>query len=366
VLPSIKSDILELVSSGGMTPRAEDSHHRWINRDHPVSDSVEIETFTASKQKFPVTNYRCGAPLWIEASAVGTGAVFSSFSIAMIQNKLRSFNLRDGLVCLNSDQASGTCNDYQVSYKCPVTEPEKWVGPYNKDTNFSDDGDHEERSKSWNEARAACGNKDPVAMRADVLWSGGIVMTVVAPNDRLAQLSPSGLVCRNSEQGSGQSCANYTVRFRGCQNPSEVNLARIKNAWTSPPTFGDRYLTTTNNTDGAETRAQANNFQYPSQDWTIQYIPGGNVRLYDVWSGKYLTASSNSDQASVVVRNYDGSLQRQQWIMEKYSDTEVRFKNVGSNRYLTVGNYTSDPYFAPIISQSLSSQNWASQRWVVQ
>ena len=45
---------------------------------------------------------------------------------------------------------------------------------------------------------------------------------------------------------------------------------------------------------------------------------------------------------------------------------EVRFRNVGSGRYLTVGNYTSDPYFAPMFSQTLSAQNWASQRWVVQ
>jgi hypothetical protein len=39
---------------------------------------------------------------------------------------------------------------------------------------------------------------------------------------------------------------------------------------------------------------------------------------------------------------------------------------VGTGRYLTVGNYSGDPYFAPILSQSLSNQNWASQRWVVE
>ena len=80
----------------------------------------------------------------------------------------------------------------------------------------------------------------------------------------------------------------------------------IKNAWVSPPTFGDRYLTTTNNIDGAETRAQANNYQYPSQDWIIEHVDGGNVRLYDVWSGKYLTASSTGEQATVLVKNSDG------------------------------------------------------------
>ena len=94
----------------------------------------------------------------------------------------------------------------------------------------------------------------------------------------------------------------------------------------------------------------------------------GTVRLADVWSGKYLTASSNADLAVVQVKNTDFSLMRQQWVMETIvGSSEVRFRNVGTGRYLTVGNYTgSDPYFAPILSQSLSNQNWASQRWIVQ
>ena len=119
--------------------------------------------------------------------------------------------------------------------------------------------------------------------------------------------------------------------------------------------------------DGAETRAQANNYQYPSQDWVIEPVAGGStVRLADVWSGKYLTASSNSDLAPVQVKNSDITQMRQQWVMVQVG-SEVRFRNVGTGRYLTVGNYTgSDPYFAPIVSQSLSNQNWASQRWVVQ
>jgi len=39
--------------------------------------------------------------------------------------------------------------------------------------------------------------------------------------------------------------------------------------------------------------------------------------------------------------------------------------HAGSGRGLTVGNYTSDPYFAPIVAQSLSN-HCASQRWLVQ
>jgi hypothetical protein len=365
VLPSIVDDIRQL-SNNGMAPDEEDSPYRWINIDQPSSDSAEVETFTASKaKKIAVTGY-CGAPTWIEANAIGTDAPFSNAAIAFMPDKLRSFNLRDGLQCLNADQPGGKkCSDYQVSYKCPSALA-KWVGPFNKDTNYSDDGDHEERSRVWADARAACGNKDPVALRADALLSGSIVQSATAPADRLAQFNSSGLVCRNADQGSGQSCSSYSVRYRGCRDSDDAQLVRIKNAWVSPPTFGDRYLTTTNNVDGAETRAQANNYQYPSQDWIIEHVPGGNVRLYDVWSGKFLTASSGADPATVVVKNSDGSLTRQLWIMETLASGEVRFRNVGTGKYLTVGNYTSDPYFAPMLSQTLSPQNWASQRWLVQ
>jgi len=362
VLPSIASDILELAGNG-MEPWEEDSPYHWINNDQPGSDAVEVETFTSQKLKYPVTQY-CGAPGWIEANAVGTGSPFNSLAIAFMPNKLRSFSLRDGLVCLNSDQSAGTtCSDYQVSYKCPDAEP-RWVGPYNKDTNFSDDGDHEERSKAWSEARAACGNKDPVAMRADALWSGTVVQTAAAPADRLAQFTPSGLVCKNSDQGSGQSCSSYAVRYMGCRD--DATLSRLRNAWTSS-TFTNRYLTTTNTADGSEVRGQANNYQYQSQDWTIEYQPDGTVRIFDVWSRKYLTASSTTSGATVVVRNSDFSLQRQFWAIETISgSSEVRFRNLGtSNRYLTVGTNTADPYYVPITSTALNSSS-ASQRWLIQ
>jgi hypothetical protein len=364
VLPSIAFDVFEL-DNCCMPPDDEFGAWRWINIDQPSSDSAEVETFTASK-KMPVISSYCPSPGWIEASAVETNTTFSNLAIGFMPNKLRAFNLRDGLTCMNADQPGGArCYDHQVSYKCPGPQ-ENWTPYYNKDTNTTDDGDHEERSRAIADATAFCGGKTPIAMRAQATVNGTTI-PANAPNDRLAQFSRTGLVCRNSDQGSGQSCSNYVVRYHDCNY--NATLSKIKNAWTNPPTFGDRYLTTTNNVDGAETRAQAGNYQYPSQDWTIEPVSGGNtVRLADVWSGKYLTASSNTDQAVVQVKTSDMSQMRQQWVMETVSgSSEVRFRNVGTGRYLTVGNYTgSDPYYAPIYSQSLSSQNWASQRWVVQ
>jgi len=361
VLPSIAFDIYHLKRCC-MPPFEETSDFRWINIDQPGPDAAEVETFTSSK-KIPVMGY-CSMPGWLEASAAGANSVFSTMELGFMPNKLRAFNLRDGLTCLNSDQPGGArCADHQVSYKCPGPR-EEWTPYYNKDKSTTDDGDHEERSTSISDATAFCGGKTPIAFRMQLVDGS---YRANAPNDRLAQFTRSGLVCRNSEQGSGQSCNSYVVRYRGCRD--DATLSKIKNAWTSPPTFGDRYLTTTNNVDGAETRAQGNNYQYPSQDWMIEPLSGGNtVRLADVWSGKYLTASSNSDQAVVQVKNKDLSQMRQQWVIETIAgSSEVRFRNVGTNRYLTVGNYSgSDPYFAPILSQTLSNQNWASQRWVVQ
>jgi hypothetical protein len=365
LLPSLQADIAQL-SGFGMPPTAEDSPFRWINRDN-LADVIDIETFTASKVNFPVTQYNCGVPTVIEAHAVGTNLVFSSDKINSIPDKLRAFNLRDGLLCLDADQPAGKkCSNYAFSYQCD--DQGMGTAIWQNDTNANDDGDHEERTPALTaQIRAACGGKDPVGITAYVVVNNSYGVGIQGPNDKLQQFSPTGLVCKNSDQTNGQSCSNYVARYRGCLSSSQTYLAKLKNAWISPPTFGDRYLTATNNVSGSETRAQANNYQYPSQDWIVEKIPGGNtVRLKDVWSGKYLTATNNNDLATVVVNNSDTTLMRQQWIIETYNDTEVRIRNVGSSRYLTVGNYNGDPYYAPILSQSLSNQNWASQRWVVQ
>jgi hypothetical protein len=292
--------------------------------------------------------------------------------MAKLPSKLRSFNLRDGLVCKNADQINGgKCYDHQLWYKCPImdspTQGSKWgwVGPYNEDKISTDDGDYEERSKSYNKAKAACGNRDPIAMKAEAIYNNTLVAEATAPPDRLAQFNHAGLVCKNSDQGSGQSCHNYSVRYGNCLPFDRAELARIVNVWTSS-TFTNRILTNTGNSDGAETRGQANNYQYASQDWMVEKVSGDTYRLFDMWSGKYLTAASNSDQAKVLVKNSDTALLRQQWQIIKIEGTEeVRIKNVGSGRYLTVGTTTGDQYFVPILSQTLNS-TWASQRWLVQ
>ena len=353
---------LSVVTSGSMEPTSDSSHYRWINGDTP-GDGVEIESFTASKNRFPVSQYFCAVPSVLEAHAVGSTWNLSTTDMAKLPDKLNAFNTREGLVCLNSDQPNGKqCNNYAVSYLC---NDKTTSGPYDTDSpTFG--GDHEERFNHSNVCTPTAGspNRAPIAIRATTTVNAS-TLVVTGPNDRLAQFSPTGLVCRNSDQPNGGQCSNYVARYRSCTQEDTAYLAKLKNSWTNPPTFTDRYLTTTNNVNGAETRAQGNNYQYPSQDWIVEVVSGSTVRMKDVWSGKYLTASSNNEQAAVVVNNSDPALTRQRWVIETVG-TEVRLRNVGTGRYLTVGNYTSDPYFAPMYSQSLSNLNWASQRWVIQ
>jgi len=359
ILPSLLTDINQLAGSSLMPPAADDSEFHWINRDN-ASDGIELETFTASTNGFPVLPYYCGVPTNLEAHAVSSDAVFSTAEMATLPDKLRAFNSRDGLNCFNSDQPAGKkCADYSVRYQC---FDGSWTPFYNDDQNSTDDGDHEPLTSL---AVYTCAGLPRIAVQVRFAVNG-VVKTVTGPVDRLQQFAPSGLICKNSDQGTGQQCANYVVRYRQCRPRSEAYLVKVKNQWLNPPTFNNRFLTTTNNVNNSETRAQAENAQYPSQDWIVELTSNGRVRLKDVWSGKYLTATSNNELATVVVRDSDSALTAQQWVIETINGaTDVRFRNVSSNRYLTVGNYTSDPYYAPIVQQALNT-GWTSQRWLVQ
>ncbi|HYQ42522.1 MAG TPA: RICIN domain-containing protein [Polyangiaceae bacterium] len=360
ILPSLKTDIAQLTGTL-MPPIADDSEYHWINRDYPASDGMEIETFTASNNSFPVLPSYCGVPTNLEAHVVGSEAIFSTTEMSTLPDKLRSFTGRDGLNCFNSDQPAGKkCADYSVRYQC---SDGSWTVFYNNDQNSTDDGDHETISSL---ALYTCGGVAPIAIQAQFTVNS-VVKQVTGPGDRLQQFAPSGLICKNADQGTGQSCSNYVVRYRACRPKSDATLVKVKNQWVNPPTFTNRFLTTTNNVNNAEIRGQAENAQYPSQDWIVEKMANGNVRMKDVWSGKYLTVTNNNDLAAVVARDSDTALTAQQWVIETISGSaDVRLKNVASARYLTVGNYTTDPYYAPIYSQSLSSQNWTSQRWLVQ
>ena len=208
-------------TSGAMTPFNDASHYRWINLDTPI-DSVETENFADAKSPaaanpVPKLLAYCAAPTALEAHAVGipNNLSFTTDAQSKIPDRLRSFNLKDGLVCMNSDQEAGqSCHDYAVHYLCSVNTGDgtpTWSDWYNTDSP-SNDGDHEERSRHQN----ICGGATPIAMEAAMVTSGGgKAIYAMGPNDRLSRFSPYGLACKTSEQPDGK-CSNYVVRYSAC------------------------------------------------------------------------------------------------------------------------------------------------------
>ncbi len=352
LLPSISTVIDKVIDAGVMPPNGAASPYRWINRDS-INGSGDQETFSESKTEYPKLLEYCGAPTFIEAHAVGSDI---NFSPKLLPDKLSMFNLRDGLVCLNSDQESGVCNDYKVRYQCTAPNGNKtWTNWYNTDSP-SFDGDHEERSRATNLCASPTGST-VTAIEAGVTLSNGWTYTSYGPNDRLAQFNEYGLVCNNADQPTGQ-CSNYVVRFSNCTAAPSAYTARLTNAWSG------RLLTATATTNDAETRAQPANSGWTSQNWTIEPVTNtGYVRLKNVWNGRYLNVQSNTESSNVMTYDLVPEWTSMQWSIEPISgSTDVRLRNVWSGRYLTIvdtGNYSA------IRSQTLN-RGWASQRWRVQ
>lgn len=212
------------------------NNYRWINMDIPDDIGIpssyagEYETIAGLRQEFP--QFYCSNPTTLQAHAVGSDYVFNSTDLP---DQKVNFNLREGLTCLNANQGSGKkCNDYQTQYECTssATGNKYWSGWFNKGSPANSDGDHEERSLDG--AICASGYQ---ATAIKARWNEGTTQfplwtTVYGPNDHLNRFSTTGLVCLNKDQGSGQMCSNYVVRFNCDQitpPPIPTQVARYTN-----------------------------------------------------------------------------------------------------------------------------------------
>ena len=211
LLPSIQSDIVNLANSGVMPPFDDSSNYHWVNLDTPTNNTpaagVETENFADAMNGIansivPVlfhgydsnnpsvpSNPNCSqpgnnVPSALEAHVVGIPSqfAFSTTQMSQLPDRLNTFDLKEGLVCLNSDQEPGqSCHDYAVRYLCSVsfganaTVTPTWSGWYNTDSP-SGDGDHEERSRDQN----ICGGVAPIAIQAQVSVNG-VATNIMGP-----------------------------------------------------------------------------------------------------------------------------------------------------------------------------------------
>lgn len=373
VLPSIAEDIEQYLFSG-MPPYDDASELRWMNLATPWATGIEVESFEKAKDSGNGTAsssilYNCGVPGDAEAIAVGMrrprqyrdpdqglpsppwdDTVFSTAEMKLLPNRLNTFNLKEGLLCLNSEQAPGkTCVNYQTSYLCDDKWTDETLGFWFDTDSPSTSGDHEQRSR----VAGLCAN--PTGIKARFL-QGSQYVVVHGPTDRLAHFNKQRLACNNNDQVDGK-CSNYVVRYRNCASGSPASAPSISSAWSS------RLLTASGGSNNAQVRGQPNTPGWNTQRWMIEDEANTPyVRLRNTGTNTYLNVRGQEENAVVEtfeIRDWDS----QRWVREPIpGSSQVRLKNVWSGKYLTLRD-TSD--YSAVYSQDLRT-DWASQRWLVQ
>jgi hypothetical protein len=331
-----------------MPPYKDTSDYRWINRNANTATG-SAEYFAEAKNDFPDLLSNCGAPTKLEARAVGNPHAFSSSDV--LPDKLEFFNLREGLKCINASQKNGKCNDYQTSYLCELNPFPEWTDWENTDTPNAS-GDHETRSGMT----GLCA--DPIAIKARTKVKG-ITYEFYGPNDRIAELTPTSLVCKDADQKRGGKCSNYIVRYSECVSaPAPYNI-RLTNVWSG------KVLTSTGSNNNAEVRAQPYDASWNSQIWIVQAVGKdfSQVRLKNLGMTKFLNSETNAESSRALTYDLHADWLGQQWQIETISgSSQVRIKNVWTGKYLTAsdtGNYSQ------ITLQTLNT-GWTSQRWNLQ
>jgi hypothetical protein len=365
----IPSLYVNLQNASDFMEPALDGPYVSVNMDSPLNgDGADYETLTNLGIQYP--QFYCSNPVSVEANAVRSIDLakdridsddpsdptknriitFSTAEMSKVPNKLRAFNLRDGLVCVNADQTGGnSCKDYQTAYYCNA----KWTPFQNHATNAT--GDNESRSGF----SGLCANPTAIRARYNKGTAGAPDWFVFnGPNDRLAQFNNNGLICVNADQGSGQTCSNYVVRFNCSSNTSPLATPSIKSSWSGT------MITATAAQNDAETRGQPENTSWNSQDWVIEPIRGTiYVRIKNVSNGKYLNVQNQNESAKIVTYDSNPTWTSQQWTIEPIvNSNDVRIKNVWTSKYLTLVDTSN---YSAILSQSLNT-SWASQRWLLQ
>jgi len=376
VLPGIDNQLFMINNVGAMPPSAWDSHYRWINLD-TTGDGADTENFANAMNatQFLVPYIAlpdwspCGAtgvPTRMDALAVGTHPdnAFNTDSVLWLTEKLRTFNAKDGLSCMNADQDSGVrCRDFDVSYLCPNGQSTAY---YNRTANTGMGDDNELRNTAINNLiNSTCGTGvKPLGIKARFYVptrGGNVPQYVTGPADRLARFSQFGLTCNNADQPDG-TCNNYVVRYQGCALPPATATKRLTNVFTG------KVLTASANTNGAPAKGQPLTPAWNTQAWSVEVVKNTEyVRVKNNGTNTYLNVTSNAEQALVLTSTSASTAPGQMWIVEPiiYS-TDFRLKNLASGRYLTSQDpaLAGDPNYLAIYSQAKNT-GWTSQRWVI-
>lgn len=365
ILTNPHNELLEIAHAAVMPPYDEGSDYRWINID-TAGDGIETEDFATAKgattTAIPEVLSNCQAPGLLEAHVVGSENSFvvaQPSRYAFLPDRLSTFNLKDGLVCVNGDQDPGQqCQNYRIRYECTDPAGQKtWTEWYDTDSP-SGDGDHEERSRDANVCTSPAGST-ATGIEAAVTLSNGWTYSSMGPNDRLARFSQYGLTCSTADQPDGQ-CSNYVVRYSSCGAAPATVSKYLRNVFTG------KELTAA---ASSLVKGQGHNNSWNTQQWAMEPVANTEfVRLRNTGSNVYLNVTNQAESATIGTAASSAATS-QMWLIEPVSgSSDVRLKNVWSGKYLTMADpasFPGTPDYLPLFSQSRNT-GWTSQRWVLQ
>jgi len=339
LMPALFADINAVLNNDNKTPQSviqrimppvTYSDYRWVNLDTPVQhqtgDTGDLETLQALQAFYP--NFTCSSPSFVQAHVVGSDVVFDTSGY---QDKLHTFNLRDGLTCLAAEQTnSHACLDYQTRYLCTSGQWTPWINSPSSAPN-----DHEERSGTTvtNAINLQCGRGTAKAIQARFTIPGTTNIVVIdGPPDRLQYFDKTGLRCNNADQPVGESCANYVTRWI-CPNVLEQGVSTL-NTRHAP---GDVQTVLTESTSVVNQGINNQTFQTGRlQQWAIEPVTD--------FSNSLLWTISVADRSRA-----------------------VRLRNVSTGFYATSNDINRGPSAqAPsffLLAQALN-KTWTTQIWI--
>ncbi|XP_024912335.1 mucin-5AC-like isoform X2 [Cynoglossus semilaevis] len=192
----------------------------WFNRDDP-SGLGDWETVTDLCRENP--GQICQDPIEIQVKTTSGASMDSTGDVIFVANT------NSGFVCRNADQESGTCEDYTVRFKCPISfcvnnDAICWTPWFNRDDpNGSGDWETLTELKKQN-----LGKICDSPLQIEVQTTSGDSMDSTGDTIDVADVH-TGFVCKNSEQTSGK-CQDYEVRF---QCPNSYCITTESTCWTN-------------------------------------------------------------------------------------------------------------------------------------
>ncbi|XP_049581757.1 mucin-5AC-like isoform X1 [Syngnathus scovelli] len=174
---------------------------RWYDRDNP-SGVGDFEILSRLRLENPMEI--CPVPIQIEARTVSGDSVNST------GETISAFDTTRGFICVNADQATGSCSDYEVRFQCPLNFcplEECWTPWFDRDNPLGH-GDFEtlpdlHKEYPWDICEHPIKIEITTTSGDDVSSTGDVI---------LAADTDVGFVCRNCDQPYG-NCTDYQVRF---------------------------------------------------------------------------------------------------------------------------------------------------------